>query len=412
MKFYSRRQLAGRIAIIAAVALLAGGAVSAFLVAPRLAERAAADAVARVTATSALGSPYPSPSAAPANVPSVQNVQLSPNASGLTADELNNIDVYNRVNKSVVYITSTTTEYSFFGAMPQTGTGSGMLIDTLGHVLTNNHVVEGADALQVTLADGATLDAKVTGTDPQNDLAVIEFDPKGHILVPVTFGNSATLQVGQKVLAIGNPFGLDRTLTTGIISALERSVQTDAGTVVKSAIQTDAAINPGNSGGPLMNSHGEVIGINSSIVSTSGSSAGVGFAIPVNTARRVADELIKFGVVRRGWIDIDPVPLFSQLVRYFKLPVQDGILVSQAGSNAKAAGIKGGNTDQGVRYNRSVIYAGGDIIIEVNGQKTDSLSSYLGALEQTKPGEVVPVKIMRGTREMTVSVKLIEQPKQ
>ena len=319
MRLYSRNQVLAVVAIAAAAALAAGAALSVLVVAPRLASAAAAEAAVAAAA-----------GAAPVRIP-VQHIAAT---TGSLADEQNNIEVYERVNKSVVYITTITLEYSyFFEAMPQEGTGSGIIIDTEGHVLTNYHVVKGADQLRVTLSDGSELEGKVTGSDPENDLAVVKFDPKGRVVVPVAFGSSTNLRVGQKVLAIGNPFGLDRTLTTGIISALNRPLQNEEeNTVIRSTIQTDAAINPGNSGGPLLNSRGELIGINSAIYSPSGASAGVGFAIPVNTARRVVDELLRYGVVRRGWIDITPIQLFPALVSYFKLPVRSGVLVSEAGA--------------------------------------------------------------------------------
>ncbi|MCX7030136.1 MAG: trypsin-like peptidase domain-containing protein [Spirochaetes bacterium] len=404
MKLYSRNQVLAVVAAVAVVTLVAGAAVSALVVAPRLAAAAAAEAsAAAVPAAPASGETA-------VRVP----VQYVAATTGSLADEQNNIEVYERVNKSVVYITTITLEYSyFFEAMPQEGTGSGIIIDTEGHVLTNYHVVKGADQLRITLSDGTELEGKVTGTDPENDLAVVKFDPKGRVVVPVTFGSSSNLKVGQKVLAIGNPFGLDRTLTTGIISALGRPLQnTEENTVIRSAIQTDAAINPGNSGGPLLNARGELIGINAAIYSTSGSSAGVGFAIPVNTARRVVDELLRYGAVRRGWIDIEPIQLFPALVSYFKLPVKNGVLVSQAGASAKQAGLRGGDQSSAVRYGRTIIYGGGDIIVEVGGQKVASYSDLLGALEQTKPGEVVSVKVIRSGQEKTLSVKLVERPSQ
>ncbi len=404
MKLYSRNQVLAVVAAVAVVTLVAGAAVSALVVAPRLAAAAAAEAsVAAAPAAPASGETA-------VRVP----VQYVAATTGSLADEQNNIEVYERVNKSVVYITTITLEYSyFFEAMPQEGTGSGIIIDTEGHVLTNYHVVKGADQLRITLSDGTELEGKVTGTDPENDLAVVKFDPKGRVVVPVTFGSSSNLKVGQKVLAIGNPFGLDRTLTTGIISALGRPLQnTEENTVIRSAIQTDAAINPGNSGGPLLNARGELIGINAAIYSTSGSSAGVGFAIPVNTARRVVDELLRYGAVRRGWIDIEPIQLFPALVSYFKLPLKNGVLVSQAGASAKQAGLRGGDQSNAVRYGRTIIYGGGDIIVEVGGQKVASYSDLLGALEQTKPGEVVSVKVIRSGQEKTLSVKLVERPSQ
>jgi S1-C subfamily serine protease len=404
MRLYSRNQVFAVVAVAAAAALAIGAGVAGFVAAPRMAAAAAREAAASATASAA--------NAAAGGASKSIPVQYVAATASTLADEQNNIEVYERVNKSVAYITTITMEYSyFFEAMPQEGTGSGIIIDTEGHVLTNYHVVKGADQLRITLSDGTELEGKITGSDPENDLAVVKFDPKGRVVVPVTFGTSANLKVGQKVLAIGNPFGLDRTLTTGIISALNRPLENEEeNTVIRSTIQTDAAINPGNSGGPLLNSRGELIGINSAIYSPSGASAGVGFAIPVNTARRVVDELLRFGVVRRGWIDITPIQLFPALVSYFKLPVRSGVLVSEAGAAARQAGLRGGDQSSAVRYGRTIIYGGGDIIVEVAGQKVASYSDLLGALEQTKPGEVVLVKILRAGQEKTLNVKLVERP--
>src|SRR5208337_1538175 len=246
----------------------------------------------------------------------------------------------------------------FYQAVQQEGTGSGVIIDQLGHVITNYHVINGADRIRITLADGSVQEGKIVGVDPENDLAVLQFNPKGRTLTTVPFGDSRGLRVGMKVLAIGNPFGLDRTLTRGIVSGLARPLQTEQGFMIRETIQTDAAINPGNSGGPLLNSHGEMIGINSAIKSPSGASAGVGFAIPVNVAKRIADELITYGVVKRGWIDIDPVQLFPQLVDYFDLPVQKGVLVNSAGAAAQQSGLRGGEQSKAVRSGRKIIYGG------------------------------------------------------
>jgi S1-C subfamily serine protease len=339
-------------------------------------------------------------------------VQYTNNTAGrvqsLRDDEANNIDIYERANKAVVYITTVTMEYSFFyEAMPREGTGSGVIIDQEGHVLTNYHVVKGADKISVTLADGAEVEGRVTGVDPENDLAVVQFSPKGRALTTIPFGSSSDLRVGMKVLAIGNPFGFDRTLTEGIVSGLARPLQTEDGYMIRETIQTDAAINPGNSGGPLLNSRGEIIGINSAIYSPSGASAGVGFAVPVNTAKRVAGDLIRFGEVRRGWIDIDPIQLFPQLVRYFRLPVQKGILVSVARTNALQGGIRGGDPNKAVRAGRTIIYGGGDVIVGISRQKIETLSDFMNALEATKPGEVVEVRIVRGGQERTLTVKLV-----
>ena len=413
MRLFSRNQVLAIAAIVAVAALAVGAAVSVLVVAPRMAAAAAAEAA--LATCREPRQPPRRPRQQPPNETSARvPLQYVAATTSLLSDEQNNIEVYDRVNRSVVYITTITLEYSyFFEAMPQEGTGSGVIIDTEGHVLTNYHVVKGADQLRITLSDGTELEGKVTGTDPENDLAVVKFDPKGRVVVPVTFGSSANLRVGQKVLAIGNPFGLDRTLTTGIISALNRPLEnSEENTVIRSTIQTDAAINPGNSGGPLLNSRGELIGINSAIYSPSGASAGVGFAIPVNTARRVVDELLRYGVVRRGWIDITPIQLFPALVSYFKLPVRNGVLVSEAGAAARQAGLRGGDQSSAVRYGRTIIYGGGDIIVEVGGQKVGSYSDLLGALEQTKPGEVVTVKVIRSGQEKTLTVKLVERPSQ
>jgi len=331
----------------------------------------------------------------------------------LTADELNNIQIYEQVNKAVVYVTTVTTQYTwFYQAVQQEGTGSGVIIDQEGHVVTNYHVVNGADKINITLADGSVQEGTVVGTDPENDLAVVKFNPKGRALTTVAFGDSDSLRVGMKVLAIGNPFGLDRTLTRGIVSGLARPLQTEQGFMIRETIQTDAAINPGNSGGALLNSHAELIGLNTAIKSPSGGSAGVGFAIPSATVKRIADELIRYGAVRRGWIDIDPIELFPQLVDYFDLPVQKGVLVNQAGPAAQQGGLRGGDKTHAVRSGRTIIYGGGDIITAVNGQTIESITDLYNALESTKPGEVATVTVMRGSQTRTLSVKLVPAPTQ
>ncbi len=327
-------------------------------------------------------------------------------------DEQNNIQIYEQLNEAVVNITSVTFEYNWFlEPVPKEGTGSGSIIDQMGHVLTNYHVIKDAKELSITLADGTEYGGSIIGTDPENDLAVIKFDPKGKTLTTIGFSSAPNLYVGQKVLAIGNPFALERTLTTGIVSGLGRPVKTESGLVIREMIQTDASINPGNSGGPLLNSRGEMIGINSMIFSPSGGSIGIGFAVPVATARRVVPDLIRYGRVQRGWIDITPVQLFPALVRYAKLPVYQGILVSKIkpGSFADKAGLKAG--DHAVRYGRSIIYLGGDIIIEVDKMPVNSLYDLLGALEDNKPGETVEVKVIRGRKQKTLYIKLSKRPK-
>lgn len=341
-----------------------------------------------------------------------KTVDLPPNY--LTEDERDTIAVYQERNDAVVNINTETVAYNWFlEPIPQEGsTGSGSIIDERGYVLTNYHVVEDANRVFVTLADGERLEGDVIGTDPENDLAVVQFDPGGRQLHTIPMGNSDRLRVGQKVLAIGNPFGLDRTLTTGIVSGLGRPLRARNDLVIRDMIQTDASINPGNSGGPLLNSRGEMVGINTMIFSPTGGSVGIGFAVPVNTARRVVPDLLEYGVVRRGWIDIIPRQLFPQLVQYARLPVSKGLLVSEVapGGNAEAAGIRGGRRSEAVRYGRTVIYLGGDIITAVDGMPVTSIANLYEALEDNRPGERVEVEILRGDRRLTVDVLLSDRP--
>lgn len=332
----------------------------------------------------------------------------------LTPDEINNISVYEARNTGVVNITTETISYSFFfEPIPQEGsTGSGSIIDPRGYILTNNHVISNSVRVYVTLANGNRYEAELVGTDPENDLAVLKIDPGDEELTIIPLGSTNNLKVGQKVLAIGNPFSFDRTLTTGVISGLGRPIQSQSGTIINNMIQTDASINPGNSGGPLLDNQGKLIGVNTMIYTTSGGSVGVGFAVPVKTAKRVIPDLIEYGRVQRGWIDISPIQLFPQLVSYAKLPVSSGVLVSRVepGGKAEAAGIQGGSARTAVRYGSTIIYLGGDIIIEIDGTQISNVASIYEALEDNKPGEKVKVVYLRnGTRHET-EVELILRP--
>ncbi len=331
-----------------------------------------------------------------------------------TPEERDNISIYEALNKGVVNITTETLRYNWFlEPVPSDGgTGSGSIIDKRGYILTNYHVVKDAYKLYVNLYDGSQFVGKVIGKDRENDLAVVKINPKGKELITVPFGDSKGLKVGQKVLAIGNPFGYDRTLTTGIVSGLGRPVRTSGSLIIQGMIQTDASINPGNSGGPLIDSSGKMIGINTMIYSPSGGSVGIGFAIPINTARRIVPDLIKYGHVNRGWINFYPVQLDQNIVRYGKLPVSKGILVSKVekNSNAAKAGIRGGDIHNPVQYGKSIIYFGGDIIIEIDGVKTATLADLFSALEDNKPGDTVSVVLIRGKRKMTVHVVLSKRP--
>jgi S1-C subfamily serine protease len=329
-----------------------------------------------------------------------------------TDSERENIAVYERLNSAVVNITTETVAINWFlEPVPQDGSsGSGSIIDTRGYVVTNNHVIEKAYKVFINLADGSQYEGSVIGTDPENDIAVIKFDPpRGVNLRTIPFGESDNLKVGQKVLAIGNPFALERTLTVGIVSGLGRPIQTTNNRIIQGMIQTDASINPGNSGGPLLDSQGRMIGINTMIYSTSGGSVGVGFAIPVNTAKRVVAELIETGRVRRGMIDATMIQIFPALVSYAKLSVSSGLLVSRTRQNglAERAGLRPGT--EPVRYGSSVIYLGGDIITSVDGRPTDTLADLYAALEDNKPGETVAVEILRGSTKIQLRIMLAER---
>lgn len=336
--------------------------------------------------------------------------------SRYTAEEKQNISVYENTNDAVVNITTETLGVNWFlEPIPQEGgSGSGSIIDSRGYILTNTHVIEDATKIFVSLSDGSQYNAKVIGVDRENDLAVLKFDPPANTqLNTIKFGDSDGLKVGQRVLAIGNPFGLTRTLTVGIVSALGRPIQTDKNVIIKNMIQTDTAINPGNSGGPLLDSDGRMIGINTMIYSTSGSSAGVGFAVPINTAKRVVSEIIKYGKVRRASIDAELVQLNASIANYAGLSVQRGLLVSRVkkNSNAEKAGLRGGANAvrYGIGKRAAVIYLGGDIITEIAGQSVSNLSEYYAILEDKKANDSISVTVLRGTKTVTLTLTLSER---
>src|SRR2546422_9886016 len=330
--------------------------------------------------------------------------------ASLTDDESINVRVYPQASPAVANILTKATEYDFFmDPVPVEGAGSGFVIDTKGYILTNNHVVEGAQTIEVVLGDQSRYPAKVVGADPRNDVALIKIEPKNKPLVALPLGDSSTIQVGQKVLAIGNPFGFQSTLTTGVISALGRTVQTSQTTFIDQAIQTDAAINRGNSGGPLINSHGEVIGINSAIYTPSGTTAGIGFAIPINTAKLIAHDLRTDGRVHQAVLGVESLPLAPGLAEALDLPVQEGLLIQRTarGGPADKAGLRGG--DHAALLGMRRIFIGGDVIVAVDGQKTSSQLDLSLVLNHKRPGNTVAVTFYRGGRKMDAQVTLGER---
>ena len=331
--------------------------------------------------------------------------------AALTEDESINVRIYRQASPAVANILTKATEYDFFmDPVPIEGAGSGFVIDPRGYILTNFHVVEGAQSIEVVLGDQSRYPAKFIGADQRNDVALIKIDPKGKRLVALALGDSGAIQVGQKVLAIGNPFGFQSTLTTGVVSALGRTVQTSQTTFIDEAIQTDAAINRGNSGGPLINSRGEVIGINSAIYTPTGTTAGIGFAIPINTAKSIANDLITDGRVHRAFLGIETMPVNDWLSQALDLPVQDGLLVEMVtrGSPAAGAGIRGG--DRVAQAGMRKIAIGGDVIVAIDGQKIANQFDMNVILNRKRPGDSVNVSLYRGGKKMDIPVKLGERP--
>lgn len=330
----------------------------------------------------------------------------------ITEDEKNNIAVYEKVADGVVNVTSTAVQQDFFfNAFPTQGSGSGSIIDTKGHILTNYHVVANAQKLEVTLSDGSKWPAKLIGSDPDNDLAVIKIDAPKEKLKVILMGDSKSLRIGQKVLAIGNPFGLQRTLTTGIISSLGRTIRSEAGTLIEDVIQTDAAINPGNSGGPLLNSEGEIVGINSAIISPTGGSVGIGFAIPVNTAKRVVPELISKGYVTYPYIGATIQSLIPEMAKYLKLKVERGAMISEVvtGGPADKAGLKGGN--QRVQVGNMIVLVGGDIVVKADQKEIKTNDELIHYIREKKPGDTPLLKVYRNGNYIDVKVTLGERPR-
>ena len=320
------------------------------------------------------------------------------------AEEQLLIHLYERVSPSVVYITVSTGRP--FGG----GAGSGFVLDTEGHIVTNNHVVEDADEILVRFVDDTTLEAELVAADPDSDLAVIQVDAPLELVKPVELGDSGALRVGQRAIAVGNPFGFEQTMTTGIISALGRVVRQDSGFSLPLLIQTDAAINPGNSGGPLLDSQGRVVGVNTLIFSSSGSSAGVGFAVPVNTVKRVVPALIATGRYAAPWLGIRGLTVTPAVAGALGLPVERGVLLQQVvpGGPADQAALRG--SDQLLESEGSMLTSGGDVVLALDGVQVRDMDDLIVLLAEKGVGQTVTITILRDGQEQSVAVTLGERP--
>jgi S1-C subfamily serine protease len=335
-----------------------------------------------------------------------------PLPAGLTSEETSNIAIYRSASPATVFITSTVYQRDwFFQVFPVRESGSGFLLDSEGRILTNYHVVSGhAKVIEVTLGDKSRYHARILGYDQRNDMALIKIPPRGKLPFVKT-GDSSNLQVGQKVLAIGNPFGLEGTLTTGIISSLGRNIRDENGDVLENMIQTDAAINPGNSGGPLLDSHGEVIGINTMIYGP-GSNIGIGFAIPINRAKAMLSDLASRGRVSRPMLGVTTTFVPADFAEALSLPARPGLLITQieSGSPADQAGLRGATRE--VIVDNYVVEVGGDFIVEVEGQPVTGRTVLTHVMEGKKAGDPLRLIIIRGRRELKVTVTLGESPQQ
>ena len=334
----------------------------------------------------------------------------SDEGQGLTVNE-----IYKRDAPGVVFISAevTTQQTSPFGLPQQQrgqATGSGFVTDEDGHVLTNAHVVEGASKIEVQFEDKKTVDAKLLGSDPSTDVALLKVNAGKKVLKPLSFGDSSKVEVGDPVVAIGNPFGLDRTVTTGIISALQRKLEAPNGFTIDHVIQTDAAINPGNSGGPLLDSLGRVIGINSQITTGGGGggSVGIGFAVPINTAKKIADQLKEKGSVEHAFLGITGISITKSMAENLNLPTDQGVLIQRATGPARKAGVKGGDTQ--VSIGGADILLGGDVLVGIDGKKVESMEDVIRVVDSKKPGDEVTLELRRGEQKRTVKVKLGNRP--
>ena len=418
MKLYSRSQVIRRTFLCVAAAVVVTAVISIKITKKHI-QKAGADTVVEVSDNS--DSLTEQENSAVSFEETVDFLETNPsdrisvaaNNSAYSQIESQNINVYSLCNEAVVNINTQVTAYDWFlqPYVQEGGSGSGSIIDKRGYILTNVHVIADATKIYVSLFDGTQYEAEVVGTDLDSDLAVIKFTPpEGVELKTISFGTSTSLKVGQRVIAIGNPFGLERTMTTGIVSGLGRPIQNSNNRIIRNMIQTDAAINPGNSGGPLLDTNGKMIGINTMIQSSSGSSAGVGFAVPSETAVRVVADLIKYGKVQRGKLDATIIQMSRRIAQYAGLDIATGVLVSEVkkGGNAEAAGLKGGTEAAYYGSRRDIIYIGGDVITQIDDIAVGSLADYYSALESKRPGDTVTVVVRRNRKNVTLKIKLVE----
>ena len=320
------------------------------------------------------------------------------------AEEQLLISLYERVSASVVYISVSSATLGGGGA------GSGFVLDADGHIVTNNHVIEGAERILVQFADDTSIEAEVVGADADSDLAVIQVDVPEGLLKPVELGDSSALRVGQRAIAVGNPFGFEQTMTTGIISAVGRVVRQESGFSLPQLIQTDAAINPGNSGGPLLDSKGRVIGVTTLIFSRTGSNAGVGFAVPVDTVKRVVPALIANGRYADPWLGITAMSVTPEVAGVLGLDVDRGVLVQNAvdGGPADKAGVRG--SDQRIESDGAVLTTGGDVIVAMDGAAVREMDDLVTFLAGTAVGQSVTLTVIRDGAELRIELTLEERP--
>jgi len=421
-----KKALVGLAITLVLVLVLAIGCVGGAIAAPYIQHRLGTFGLTTFTSASevvAVPALTPTPAIRLIPPPTATPVPLPPDA---TAAEQLAADIYRRVSPSVVFIrvvqsadTVTVPRQRIPGFpeqppfAPQAASGSGFVLDKEGHIVTNNHVVDGADKIEVKFIDGTMTRARIVGTDPDSDLAVVKVDVDPSLLQPVELGDSSMLVVGQQVFAIGNPFGQLWTLTSGIISAVGRTIQSGMSNYsIPEVIQTDAAINPGNSGGPLLDSRGRVIGVNTQIISDSRSSSGVGFAVPVNIVKRVVPSLIKDGRYTYAWLGITGTSLSLDIVEAMNLPAnQRGALVTDVirGSPADKAGIQG--SQRSVTIDGAQVKVGGDVIIAIDNQPVTGMDSVIDYLLNKRPGDKVTLTVLRDGKQKEITVTLGERPK-